>query len=516
SMALMDAGIPVREHVAGVSVGLVTEVDPETGIIKDYRILTDILGLEDHLGDMDFKIAGTRKGVTAIQLDIKPAGIPLDIICECLEPALKGRLQILEHMERQINAPRTQDEKNSPRLATLKYNNESLRSLIGPQGVLMRKIEKETGVRMSVGDGTLTMLAKNQNIMDKALEMVDSIIGREIEVGGIYKGVVSSIKEYGAFVEFNGGQQGLLHISELSHDLVARVSDVISVGQQLSLMCIGQDVRGNIKLSLKQTLPQNKSKKSISEGSVTPIKQEPNVWASLPNIPNDQETYISSASEDENEEGPSSTSTPSFLIRSAAECDEEVASEKLAEINNTTKVSGTKRDSSLDRKSKKVPLLQNYEEESSVISKKLAQIKKNTKVSGSKKASTLGRKTKTTTSLGDDDISSLFSTVGLTSSETVVDSNLCKPTRDNGNDGFKGGCKTGISAKSLKLGDKLDATVYQIRAHGIVLDLGGGIRGMHRFEENGKTDFKVGEELRVKCSSFSTKGIPVVSLLEDE
>ncbi|KAK3183601.1 hypothetical protein Dsin_030887 [Dipteronia sinensis] len=144
SMALLDAGIPLREHVAGVSVGLVSEIDPSTGEIKDYRIVTDILGLEDHLGDMDFKIAGTRKGVTAIQLDIKPAGIPLDIICESLEHALKGRLQILDHMDREISAPRTQDDRNSPRIATLKYSNDTLRRLIGPLGALKRKIEEET------------------------------------------------------------------------------------------------------------------------------------------------------------------------------------------------------------------------------------------------------------------------------------------------------------------------------------------------------------------------------------
>ncbi|KAI3991634.1 hypothetical protein MKX01_038032 [Papaver californicum] len=168
SMALMDAGIPLREHVAGVSVGLVSEVDPSTGLIKDYRILTDILGLEDHLGDMDFKIAGTRKGVTAIQLDMKPAGIPIEIICDCLEPALKGRLQILDHMEREINAPRTQDDRNSPRLVNLKYDNASLQRLIGPQGAQRRKIEEETGARISVNDGTLTILAKNQTIIGKS------------------------------------------------------------------------------------------------------------------------------------------------------------------------------------------------------------------------------------------------------------------------------------------------------------------------------------------------------------
>ncbi|KAF8399732.1 hypothetical protein HHK36_015603 [Tetracentron sinense] len=238
SMALMDAGIPLREHVAGVSVGLVSEVDPSTGMIKDYRILTDILGLEDHLGDMDFKIAGTRKGITAIQLDIKPAGIPLDIICESLEPALKGRLQILDHMKQEINAPRTQDDRNSPRLATLKFSNDSLRRLMGPQGALKRKIEEETGARISVSNGALTILAKNQSIMEKVQEKVDFIIGREIEVGGIYKGVVASIKEYGAFVEFNGGQQGLLHISELSHEQARKNSMYMLLSGAVSILFI--------------------------------------------------------------------------------------------------------------------------------------------------------------------------------------------------------------------------------------------------------------------------------------
>ncbi|KAI3474906.1 hypothetical protein Pfo_030217 [Paulownia fortunei] len=233
SMALMDAGIPLREHVAGLSVGLVSETEPSTGEITDYRILTDILGLEDHLGDMDFKIAGTRNGITAIQLDIKPAGIPLDIICECLEPAHKGRLQVLDHMEQEINVPRTQDGRNSPRILTLKYSNDAIRRLIGPLGALKRKIEEETGGRISVNDGFLTIVAKNQSVLDKLMEKIDFIVGREIEKGGVYKGVVASIKEYGAFVEFNGGQQGLLHISELSHEPVSRVSDVVSVGQVL-------------------------------------------------------------------------------------------------------------------------------------------------------------------------------------------------------------------------------------------------------------------------------------------
>ncbi|KAL0351028.1 UNVERIFIED_CONTAM: Polyribonucleotide nucleotidyltransferase 2, mitochondrial [Sesamum radiatum] len=393
SMALMDAGIPLGEPVAGLSVGLVSETDPSTGEITDYRILTDILGLEDHLGDMDFKIAGTRNGVTAIQLDIKPAGIPLDIICESLEPARKGRLQILDHMEREINVPRTQDGRNSPRILTLKYSNDAIRRLIGPLGALKIKIEEETGGRISVSDGLLTIVAKNQSVLDKVMEK-----------GGIYKGVVTSIKEYGAFVEFNGGQQGLLHISELSHEPVSRVSDVVSVGQVLNLMCIGLDVRGNINLSLKATLPKLGSNTDPAVGeSVAPVPQTPKVWKPVNNFQKEQE------SKDDPPMGVGE-SLSSIVIRSAAECDDEEKSTGL--------------------------------------------------------------------------------------------SRSCKD-------------EVPMDAKKLKLGMEVTAKVHQIRAHGLVLDLGGGIRGMFRFETGSRRDFEVGEEMRVKCSSFSSKGIPVMTLVRN-
>ncbi|KAG6790121.1 hypothetical protein POTOM_006268 [Populus tomentosa] len=489
SMAMMDAGIPLQEHVAGVSVGLVSEVDPSTGEIKDYRIVTDILvrfllafenpsklllsfffigfgffkGLEDHLGDMDFKIAGTRKGVTAVQLDIKPAGIPLDIICECLEPALKGRLQILARMDQEISAPRAQDHRNSPRLATLKFSNDALRRLIGPLGVLKRKIEEDTGARMSVSDETLTILAKNQTVLERVQEKIDFIIGREIEVGGIYKGIISSIKEYGAFVEFNGGQQGLLHVSELSHEPVSKISDVISVGQQVSLMCIGQDVRGNIKLSLKATLPQLKSKKNnVTEEPVPVIKEAPKVWTSVGNLPNEQEEQKLTDAElmlSRSTVKPSTSSNPGFLIRSAAECDEE---DKTVSLNQGSKSN----------------------------SKTLQATKRDRK-----------RKTKVTES--DDSDASIYSSGH--SSHTVdrlneEDAKVVSP----------------LSAKRLKLGMKIAAKVYQIRALGLVLDLGNGVRGMYRFETNGKRDFEIGDELLVKCTSFSSKGLPVMSLVDDE
>ncbi|KAK3410210.1 hypothetical protein EUGRSUZ_J02224 [Eucalyptus grandis] len=434
SMALMDAGIPLREHVAGVSVGLVSEVDPVTGEITDYRILTDILGLEDHLGDMDFKIAGTRKGVTAIQLDIKPAGIPLDIICECLEPAHKGRLQILGHMEREIRLPRTQDDRNTPQLATLKFGNEALRRLIGPLGVLKRRIEEETGARLSVSDGTLTIVAKNPTVMEKVQEKIEFTVGREMEVGGTYKGIVTSVKEYGAFVELNGGQQGLLHVSELSHEPVSRVSDVVSVGQQLTVMCIGQDVRGNIKLSLKATSPRQASEPN------NVVKQAVPIWPSVKDGPSSQEQDSKEESSSQSMESYTSRA-PSILIRSAAECEEE---EKSAGLLETLK--------------------------NSKLSKKSA--------SSTEKRS---------------ELKSTFTGEGDEETE-----------------------KEAPTAKNLKLGMRVTAKVHKVLGRGLVLDLGNGVRGMYRFEGEGKADYEVGDLLRVVCTSFSSKGVPVMSLLKDD
>ncbi|KAL5793213.1 hypothetical protein ACOSP7_001807 [Xanthoceras sorbifolium] len=498
SMALMDAGIPLRQHVAGVSVGLVSEIDPSTGEIEDYRILTDILGLEDHLGDMDFKIAGTRKGVTAIQLDIKPAGIPLDIICESLDHALKGRLQILDHMEREITAPRTQDDRNSPRLATLKYSNDTLRRLIGPLGALKRKIEEETGARISVSDGTLTIVAKNQSVMDKVQDKIDFIIGREIEVGGIYKGIVTSVKEYGAFVEFNGGQQGLLHISELSHDPVTRVSDVVSVGQQITLMCIGQDVRGNIKLSLKATSPRLESEtRNVVEGSAHVQKEAANVWTSVRDVSNEQKQELPLSKNDTSGVNPSTSSIPTILIRSVADCDEE---EKSSGLSQSSK-SGLKPTaaSKWDVRAKKSPPLD--DEVDSLFS-----IPNGFSSSNPKKSKSFlekGRKKASNSTLrlqdGDEDKCSTSQT----------------DTHDKLSD-EKTKVEALMTTKNLKLGTKVNAKVYQIRAHGLVLDLGGGIHGMYRFEGNGKDDFEVGNELLFECSSFTSKGIPVMSLVDEE
>ncbi|CAL4968223.1 unnamed protein product [Urochloa decumbens] len=473
SMALMDAGIPVREHVAGVSVGLVSQVDPTTGDISNYRILTDILGLEDHLGDMDFKIAGTRKGITAIQLDIKPAGIPLDIICESLEPARKARNQILDCMDQEISTARAINDGSAPRLATLSFSSDALRKLLFHR----KKIEQETGARVSVSDGTVTIVAKTQPIMDKAIEKVEFLVGREIEVGRTYKGIVSSIKEYGAFVEFNGGQQGLLHISELSHEPVAKISDVVTVGQVLSLMCIGQDVRGNIKLSLKATLPQPRKKKDLE--SKGPLPSQEVGWAAVENMPSlgaaDAEPS-SSKHEDGTTVEPPAFSTPSVIIRSAADCDAQDAA------------TGPKKRAKVAKSSPR-PYKAPHE-------------RQEVRTATAKKTPVATKKTKKV-KIEEPESNSLE-----TSGSEEVPEHIASNTEDLKQSpvNFRSG--------SMKLGDVVTAKVYQIRAFGLVLELSDGARGMHKFEVNGRKEFEVGQELLVKCSSFNAKGIPVFSLVD--
>lgn len=317
--------------------------------------------------------------------------------------------------------------------------------------------------------------------MEKVQEKVDFIIGREIEIGGVYKGIVVSVKEYGAFVEFNGGQQGLLHISELSHDPVSRVSDVVSVGQQLSLMCIGQDVRGNIKLSLKATLPRPKSKTDISiDEPVAPASQEVNVWASIEDVSNEQEKQGATAAPETND-STLKLATPAVLIRSAAECDEEEKSDGL----NSKGDNGSQSASKSDKKTR-IPFSLS---ESGFSSRNAKRSKR-----------------------GKDAILDLISddeSEQKHTSEVGLHSQI-------GSDKDDATSETPMSANKLKLGMRVTAKVHQIRALGLVLDLGGGIRGMYRFESGAKRDFEVGDELRVKCSSFSTKGIPVLSLVKEE
>lgn len=256
SLALMDAGVPIERPVAGVSMGLASIIDPDSGDIVEYKLLTDILGLEDHMGDMDFKIAGTKRGVTAIQLDIKPQGIPLKIVCEALKPALRARCHIIDEMNKVLSSPREQNEK-SPRGGIINIDKELIRVLIGPSGSTIKSIQTTTGARVYVNsEGAVSIFAANQASYDEAKDMVDAAVGkRDVEVGATYKGVVVTIKDFGAFVELKDrGFQGLLHISELAHHAVSRVGDVVSVGEELSVVVIGRDIRGNLKLSRKALL----------------------------------------------------------------------------------------------------------------------------------------------------------------------------------------------------------------------------------------------------------------------
>ncbi|CAA7031392.1 unnamed protein product [Microthlaspi erraticum] len=483
SMALMDAGIPLRAHVAGVSVGLVTEVDPTSAEITDYRIVTDILGLEDHLGDMDFKIAGTRDGVTAIQLDIKPAGIPLDIVCESLDNAREARLQILDHMEREINSPRVQDV-NSPRLVTLRYTNDALRSLIGPMGVVKRKIEEETGARLYVDDGRLTIVAKKQAVMEKALEKVDYIIGREIVVGAVYKGTVTSIKEYGAFVEFNGGQQGLLHLSELSHEPVSKVSDVLHIGKYITMMCIDTDVRGNIKLSLKALLPKPEPKpKPASNPANKPVVKEPATVSVETSSVGEVVASMSSVVEQPQK---SKLAVPAVVIRTAVECDEAEKSSPVDKISKPKRAATVKPDRKLKATPSKQTVTQKEEETLEESPAKFGETLKQ-----------------------DEKLKSTFANL-VSSSKTK------KSGRKENQSEKEGEESVSISARELKIGTEMTAKIQQVRTHGLVLDLGGGLRGMYKFEGDVETEFEIGDALKVKCTSFSSKGIPVMALVDDE
>ncbi|CAI7789767.1 unnamed protein product [Closterium sp. NIES-53] len=268
SLALMDAGVGVREHVAGISMGLVTDVDPSTGKIKDYRLLTDILGLEDYLGDMDFKIAGTRRGITAIQLDIKLPGVPLPVLCAALDPALTARSRIIEHMEKELAGPRLEHSATAPRFGTVAIDRDSIGRLIGPQGSTIKQLQRLTGSRIQVSnEGSVSIFARDSASFEATRDMVEEVVGKEVEVGGTYTGVVSSIRDFGAFVELEGGRDGLLHISEIEHYRVSRVEDVLKVGDTVTVSCISRDARGNVKLSRKALIPLRPSSDSSSSTS---------------------------------------------------------------------------------------------------------------------------------------------------------------------------------------------------------------------------------------------------------
>jgi polyribonucleotide nucleotidyltransferase len=249
SLSLMDAGVPVSAPVAGIAMGLIKEGE-------HVRVLSDILGDEDHLGDMDFKVAGTGNGVTSLQMDIKISGVNREIMRQALHQAKEGRLHILGIMNATLPAARTNVSGHAPRIITIKVKPDKIREIIGPGGKVIRGIIEATGVKMDVeDDGTVTIASSDEAASSKAIEMVQRIAA-EAEVGKIYKGTVRKIVEFGAFVEILPGTDGLVHISQLAPERVRKVSDVLKEGDEVMVKVLEIDRQGKIRLSRKEALQE--------------------------------------------------------------------------------------------------------------------------------------------------------------------------------------------------------------------------------------------------------------------
>ncbi len=251
-LSLMDAGVPIKEAVGGVALGLVKEGNQAI-------ILTDIAGLEDHFGDMDFKVAGTRSGVTAVQLDLKIDGISLDLLKECLAQSKEGRLFILDKMSMALTAPREELSSFAPRIDVLKINTEKIGELIGPGGKTIKAIIAATGASIDIkDDGTVLVGSTDAAKSDAAIKMIKAITS-DVEVGKIYFGKVKRIMQFGAFVEIAPRKEGLVHVSELSATFVKKIDDVVKVGDEFKVKVIGIDELGRINLSKKQAETEQQS-----------------------------------------------------------------------------------------------------------------------------------------------------------------------------------------------------------------------------------------------------------------
>ncbi len=245
SLALMDAGVPIKRPATGIAIGLIQDKKN-----RDYKILTDIQGPEDHYGDMDFKVAGTRKGITAIQMDVKIEGINREIIAEALEKAKKARLEILDSMEKVLAEPRDELSPYAPRILTIQINPEKIREVIGPGGKVINEIIKETGAAIDIQDsGLIFVTSEKEDAAKKAITWIKDIT-REVKVDEVFQGQVKRILDFGAFVEILPGQEGLIHISKLSRERVRRVEDVVNIGDMVSVKVISIDDQGRINLTL--------------------------------------------------------------------------------------------------------------------------------------------------------------------------------------------------------------------------------------------------------------------------
>jgi polyribonucleotide nucleotidyltransferase len=245
SLALFDAGVPLKAAVAGIAMGLVKEGE-------QVRVLTDILGDEDHLGDMDFKVAGTSEGITAIQMDNKVGGVTREVMRQALHQAREARLFVLSVMERALQLPRTEVSSHAPRIVTIHINPDKIRDVIGPGGKVIRGLVEETGCKIDIeDDGTVLIASADEAAMQKAVSAIQGITA-EPEIGHIYRGTVRKIVEFGAFVEILPGTDGLLHISQMARERVRRVEDLLHEGDQVMVKVLDVDRNGKIRLSMRE------------------------------------------------------------------------------------------------------------------------------------------------------------------------------------------------------------------------------------------------------------------------
>jgi polyribonucleotide nucleotidyltransferase len=244
SLALMDAGVPIKTPVAGVAMGLVKEGDR-------YAILTDILGDEDHLGDMDFKVAGSTEGVTALQMDIKIDGITKEIMQEALAQAKDARLHILGEMSKVINAPREEMSEWAPTIITMKIDPEKIRDVIGKGGSTIREITEQTGATIDIDNDGTVKIASVEGVAGREAKKRIELITAEVEVGSIYEGRVARLMDFGAFVTILPGKDGLVHISQISEERVERVSDKLAEGDIIRVKVLEVDRQGRVRLSMR-------------------------------------------------------------------------------------------------------------------------------------------------------------------------------------------------------------------------------------------------------------------------
>ena len=246
----MDAGVPIKAPVAGIAMGLVMEGE-------DYTVLTDIQGLEDHLGDMDFKVAGTAAGITALQMDIKIQGITEAILTEALTQAKKARLEILDELVSTLPEARKELSPYAPKIDIIQINPDKIKVVIGRGGETINGIIDATGVKIDIDQtGNVSIASSDQDMINKARQMIEDLV-REVEVGQVYTGKVKRIEKFGAFVEVLPGKDGLVHISELEHRRVAQVEDVLKIGDVVEVKVIEIDNQGRINLSRKVLLPKD-------------------------------------------------------------------------------------------------------------------------------------------------------------------------------------------------------------------------------------------------------------------